>query len=205
MTDVSKTVAPKTDQLNFDDFIGDAKMTVKVTKVSLLAGEQPIAINYEGDNGKPFKPCKSMRRVLVQLWGGNGEDYIGRSMTLFGDPTVKFGGANVGGIRISHLSHISEPVTLALTASKAVRKPYVVRPLEAARDVPASTPAQHADDSASVEFISPDQAIELGDVLTGHADVRAEIMRTFGSLAKIPSGKYAKVLAKAQTMCGIVA
>lgn len=55
-----------------------------------------------------------------------------------------------------------------------------------------------------VAEISPDQVIELSDVLQGHADVRAEILRTFGALAKIPASKYAKVLAKARIMCGEV-
>jgi hypothetical protein len=31
--------------------------------------DQPVAVNYEGDAGKPYKPCKSMRRVMVHCWG----------------------------------------------------------------------------------------------------------------------------------------
>lgn len=128
MVDVSTTITPKSDQLNADDLIA-RPITIAITKVSLMAGEQPIAINYQGDNNKPWKPCKSMRRILVMLWGSDGAAYIGRSMTLYREPTVKFGGADVGGIRISHLSHIDESVTVSLTASKAQRKPYTVRPL----------------------------------------------------------------------------
>jgi hypothetical protein len=129
MTDLRKTIIPKSDQLNADDLIGVSK-TVKITKVSLSSEvEQPIAMNYEGDNGKPYKPCKSMRRVLVNVWGADGNKYIGRSMTLFRDDKVKFGGLEVGGIRISHMSDIDAPVTMALTASKASRKPYTVKPL----------------------------------------------------------------------------
>lgn len=130
MTDMLKTIAPKSDQLNFDDFAAGQSKTIKVTKVSGITGEQPIAIGYEGDNGKPYMPCKSMRRVLVNCWGPDGHQYVGRSMTLYGDPKVKFGGLEVGGIRISHLSHIKDTVTLALTATKASRKPFTVKPLE---------------------------------------------------------------------------
>lgn len=128
MTDMTKTIAPKSDQMNADDLIS-GPITIKVTKVSLLAGEQPVGINYEGDNGKPYKPCKSMRRVLVTIWGSDGNAYVGRSMTLYRDEKVQFGGAAVGGIRISHLSHLNEPRTMALTASKANRKPFTVKPL----------------------------------------------------------------------------
>lgn len=129
MTDMLSSVVPKSSQLNFDDMIDGKTITVKITKVSGQSGDQPIAINYEGDNGKPYYPCKSMRRVLIHNWGGNGAEYVGRSLTLYGDPEVKFGGLAVGGIRISHMSHISKEVTLALTATRANKKPFTVRPL----------------------------------------------------------------------------
>lgn len=134
MTDMLKTIIPKSDQLNFDDLPNGVTKTVKITKVSIGAHEQPVAINYEGDGGKPYKPCKSMCRVLVGLWGADAKAYVGRSMTLYGDPKVKFGGLEVGGIRISHMSHIKEPVTMALTATKASRKPFTVRVLESQND-----------------------------------------------------------------------
>jgi len=129
MTDISTTTAPKSDQANYDDFIGGKTLTIKITKVSVVAGDQPVSIHYEGDNGKPYKPGKSMRRVLVHVWGKDGNAYIGRSMTLYGDPTVQFGGMAVGGIRISHMSHIDAPVTMALTATRAKRTPFTVKPL----------------------------------------------------------------------------
>jgi hypothetical protein len=138
MTDMTSAIQPKSDQLNFDDFIGKS-MTIKITKVSKISGEQPIIINYEGDNGKPWKPCKSMCRVLVYNWGGDGNAYVGKSLTLYGDPTVKWGGLEVGGIRISHMSDIPHERVMALTTSKSNRKPFTVKPL-----VVANTP--NADD-----------------------------------------------------------
>lgn len=129
MTDMHATVIPKSDQTNYDDIPNGMTRTIKITKVSGKSGDQPICINYENDNGKPYYPCKSMRRVLIHNWGGNGNDYVGRSLTLYGDPDVKFGGLAVGGIRISHMSHISKEVTLALTATKASRKPFTVKPM----------------------------------------------------------------------------
>jgi hypothetical protein len=130
MTDLSTTVAPKSDQLNSDSLIG-GPLTIKITKVSAdpSSVEQPILINYAGDDGKPFKPCKSMRRCLINVWGKDGSKYVGRSMTLYRDPEVQFGGLKVGGIRISHVSHIDAPITMALTATRASRKPFTVKPL----------------------------------------------------------------------------
>lgn len=132
MTDLSLTIAPKSDQLNADDLIAGPR-TIRITRVSgRETAEQPIAINFEGDGGKPYLPCKSMRRVLVQVWGKDGTQYPGRALTLYRDAEVLFGGLKVGGIRISHMSDISEPVTMALTATRANKKPFTVRPLAAA-------------------------------------------------------------------------
>ncbi len=130
MTNMLDTIIPKSDQLNADDLIGGVLKIIKVTAVSRCKEpEQPIAIGFEGDNGKPYKPGKSMRRVLVNVWGPDGAAYIGRSMELYRDDTVKFGGMEVGGIRISRMSNIDKPVTMALTATRASRKPFTVRPL----------------------------------------------------------------------------
>ncbi len=126
-----QAIIPRSDQLNADDLLA-GPITITVTSVSIRGGqEQPVSIHFEGDNGKPYKPCKSMSRVLVWAWGADASLYAGRSMTLYCDPTVKWGGMAVGGIRISELSHIAEPITMALTATKGSRKPFTVRPLVA--------------------------------------------------------------------------
>ena len=126
--DISRTIAPKSDQLNADDLIAGPK-TITVTGIKLVAEDQPVAIHFEGDDGKPYKPCKSMRRVLIKAWGPNGAAYVGRSMTLFLDEQVRFGGAAVGGIRISHLTAIDRPLSMALTATRGTKKAYTVQPL----------------------------------------------------------------------------
>lgn len=133
MVDLSKTIIAKSDQLNADDLIGKS-ITIKITKVTGTSdAQQPIAIHYEGDEGKPYKPCKSMRRILVGIWGVDGAKYVGRSMTLYRDDKVRFGGIEVGGIRISHMSDIDAPKTMALTASKANKKAFTVQPLKATK------------------------------------------------------------------------
>lgn len=137
MTDLSTTIEPKSDQLNSDDLIS-GPITIRITKVSAnpSSAEQPISVYFEGDQGKPYKPCKSMRRVLVNTWGSDGSRYVGRSMMLYRDPSVRFGGLEVGGTRISHMSDIEKPITMALTASRANRKPFTVQPLVVATSQP---------------------------------------------------------------------
>ena len=129
MNEMLKTIEPKSDQLNADNLIGGRTITIKITKVSILGGDQPVALNYDGDNGKPYKPGKSMRRVIVTVWGSDSNRYIGKFLTLYLDDKVTYGGAAVGGIRISHMSGIDKDVTMALTAARASRKPYTVKPL----------------------------------------------------------------------------
>lgn len=128
MTDVGTTIAPRSDQLNSDDLLA-GPITITITKVAAGNSEQPINIHYAGDNGKPYKPGKSMRRVLVNFWGRDGDSYVGRRLTLFRDPTIQFGGIAVGGIRISHMSNIGNDEEMALTATRGSKKIFKVRPL----------------------------------------------------------------------------
>lgn len=123
------TIVPKSDQMNADDLIA-GPVTITVTAVSRGTAEQPIKVNYQGDNNKPYLPCKSMRRVLIHAWSDDGHAWAGKSMTLYCDPEVKFGGVKVGGIRISHLSDIPRQLDIALTTTRGKRQPYVVKPLE---------------------------------------------------------------------------
>jgi len=144
MIDMSSTIIPKSDQLNSDDLIG-GPITIKITSVKKDEGskEQPILIFFEGDNGKPWKPCKSMRKVLVEVWGKDGLSYVGRRLALYRDPTVTWGGLAIGGIRVSHMGDIDADRTFALTATKQSRKPYTVKRLKDALkhvDAPAPSP-----------------------------------------------------------------
>ena len=122
------TIVPKSDQMNSDDLLAGS-VTIKVTGVSRGTSEQPIKISFERDNGKPYLPCKSMRRVLIHAWTEDGRAWVGKSMTLYNDPEVMYGGVKVGGIRISHLSDIPRQLDIALTATRGKRKPYTVAPL----------------------------------------------------------------------------
>lgn len=130
MSDMNTAIIPKSDQLNYDDFIGKESILIKISEVRVKSGEQPVSIYYEGDNGKPWKPCKSMCRVLVYCWGNDSKQYVGRKIKLYGDPKVKWAGMEVGGIRISALSDISEKQTIQLTSSKGKRNIFVVEKLE---------------------------------------------------------------------------
>lgn len=136
MNDVSKlgdTVIAKSDQLNADDLIG-GPITVTVTSVSRGNSEQPVVIGITGQ--RPYKPCKSMRRVLITAWGDDGRVWVGRSMTLYCDPDVMFGGVKVGGIRISHLSHIDSDLIVGMNIKKGKKGAVSVKRMAVAAAVP---------------------------------------------------------------------
>ena len=141
MIDVSKTIVAKSDQLNADDLIG-GPITIKVTDVkSSNTPEQPIHIYYDGCNGKPYKPCLTMRRVLVHYWGKDGQAYVGRSMTIYNEPTVRWAGKEIGGIRISHMSDMITDRHIAVTVVRGKKEPYTVKPLTVKKEKPVEPKA----------------------------------------------------------------
>lgn len=169
MGDMGQAIIPKSDQLNADDLLTGPK-TIKITGVTVRGGqEQPVSISYEGDDGKPYKPCKSMSRVLVSAWGADSAKYAGRFLTLYCDQKVKWGGMEVGGIRISHMSDIDSTITMALTVTRANKKPFTVKPL---KNPAAQAPAGTSGASPSLGS-SPDAA--------GPVDT-TPILRAFGTL-----------------------
>ena len=135
-TNLKDTIIAKSNQTNADDLLSGPR-TITVTAVKRSSSpDQPVDIHYEGDDGKPYKPCKTMRKVLIFAWGENGADWVGRSMTLFNDPEVKFGGVKVGGIRISHLSDIERDIAISLTATKGKKAPVTIKKLTAQKQQP---------------------------------------------------------------------
>ncbi len=128
--DMMKTIVPKSDQLNADDLVGGHTITIKINRAEVKeTGEQKVILGYEGDKGKPYKPGKMMCHVLIGLYGKSSKNYVGKSLTLYRDDAVTFGPNQVGGVRISHASHIDNPRTIIVPVSKGVRKPFTVKPL----------------------------------------------------------------------------
>lgn len=132
VTDLRGTIVPKSDQLNAEQLLaGDT--TITVTDVRMGSEDQPVILHYENDEGRPYKPCKTMRKLLIFAWGEDGRQWVGKSITLYNDQAVRFGGMVVGGIRISHLSHIEREISLSLTATKGKKAQHTILPLQVLR------------------------------------------------------------------------
>ncbi|MCJ2025519.1 hypothetical protein MKK52_14985, partial [Methylobacterium sp. J-067] len=82
-------------------------------------------------------------------------------MTLYRDNGVQFGGVAVGGIRISHMSGISSAMTIALTAAKARRVPYTVKPLGEERSPAPNLPAPDAGSSEPEQRQHPSARLDM--------------------------------------------
>lgn len=126
---LSDTIKPNSQQLNADDLVA-GPITVTVMGVSRGdTKEQPVSVAIDGGR-QPYKPCKTMRRVLIAVWGDDGRAWVGKRMTLYCDPGVMFGGVKVGGIRISHMSGLDGKRSFMLTTTRSKRSEYTVQPLQ---------------------------------------------------------------------------
>ena len=131
MADVGFALEAKSDQLNAVDIMGYEPI-IRVREVKVRSSDQPIAVYFDGDNNKPWKPSKGMARILGAAWGRESDNWVGKHAQLFFEPTVRYAGVEVGGIRIRALSDIPEKgLTFALALSKQKREPYLVQYLKA--------------------------------------------------------------------------
>ncbi len=130
MANVSQAMQAKSDQLNYDD-IGSGEIVIKVNKVIVTNTEQPVSIFYDGCNDKPYKPSKGMIRLISEAWGVESDCWIGKSISLYGDDSVKWAGKEIGGIRINAFSDINKGGISAFVAlSRGKRRKVTVKYLE---------------------------------------------------------------------------
>lgn len=144
---LAEALKPKSDTLAGDDLLTGPR-TIRITGVSVSRGsERPLSINFENDEGRPWKPCKTTGRTLVTLWGGDFEQWVGRYVELHRDPEVIYGGEKIGGVRIKSVSHIPAPKEVGERLnSKQIkkRKIGVVKPPE--QPAPAAPQKSRADE-----------------------------------------------------------
>lgn len=133
---LTESITPKSDQLNSEDLLASDRVFT-VAEVRAGTDEQPVHIHTQEMPGRPFKPSKTVRRLLVAAWGPDSAVYAGRRMRLYRDPEVRFGGQAIGGIRLSHVSDITAPIKVALATTRGKRAMFTVLPLE---DAPSPPP-----------------------------------------------------------------
>lgn len=129
---MKRTVRKNTDQLNYEDFLGGVTRVVKITGVSDGRKEAQYDFSIEGDD-RYWRPPATVLKLIILAYGDDDDNWIGKYAQLFGDPDVKMKGQKVGGIRISHLSHLKDdkPLEASLTVTRGQSAVFTVQPITA--------------------------------------------------------------------------
>lgn len=123
--DITNSIQAKSDQLNADDLI-TAPRTIKISDITQGNAENPVIVHYEGDNGRPFKPCKTVLRIIGAGWGNMTGEWVSKSLVLYCDPTVVYAGKEVGGIRIQAMSDISKRLKISLSKTRGKKIEHII-------------------------------------------------------------------------------
>lgn len=128
--DMTASIAPKSDQMDADDLLGGAQ-TFTITEVKLgPSNEQPFNFIL-AEFPRPWRPCKTVRKLIVAAWGPETTVYHGRRLTLVRDPSVTWAGEEVGGIRVTHMSDMvdGKPMRVSVQATSKTKTSVVIQPL----------------------------------------------------------------------------
>lgn len=173
--DMTAAAEPQADQLTFDDFAGGERtFTIAEVRKSSSPEHKVDVILYEIE--RPWRPPKTMVRVLIKAWGKESDAYCGRRVTLFGDPKVIWAGKESGGVRIRALSGIDKQLKVKLKVSHGKLIDYTVDPLPA--EAPVNGPLTVQDymhdldlDADAMKALS---ARVLGHEISGWNDLKPE-------------------------------
>lgn len=175
--DITSTLAPDSDQLDAVDLAGGPRIFT-IERVTTGNSEQPINVHL-AEFPRPWRPGKSMRRVLAACWGTDASTWAGKRVELFCDPNVSFGKEKVGGTRIRALSGIDKPKGVPLLVSRGKSATFTVQPLP---DVPP--PPDYLAQVAAAGSKDDCNAIWQAAGSAGHLteDLKAAIIARVGQL-----------------------
>ena len=142
MTDISHTLLAKSDQLNAADIMGAEKI-LTITSVDVKSGDQPVTVHYDGESGRPWKPCLTVRRILSQIWTTDSGKWVGQSVAVHRDATVKWAGEPHGGIRPHAATGLDSTLIVKLKEERGGKpKAFEIKPLRMSGAGPKSEPVQ---------------------------------------------------------------
>ena len=131
---IVEAVRSSTDSLMVKAYAGCAKTTTILLAAKALPVEPALALAFNKKIQLELEK-KLPSHFAVKTMNGLGHSAwsqaIGRRLTIYCDPDITFGKDRVGGIRISHVSHIDKPADILLTVSRGRRTTFTVQPLAA--------------------------------------------------------------------------
>lgn len=97
--------------IGFVDLIGKGNVTLTITDIADVSGDKVDGQREAklGTYALAFKEIADRRlliqgrkkKYLMRQFGKKKSGWIGQTITIYGDPKVKFGGKEVGGIKIA--------------------------------------------------------------------------------------------------------
>jgi len=120
--DITDALAPTSDQLDAVELVNPRTFTIDTGSSLGKRDGKTVAEIRLADFPRVWRPSKGMLDVLAACWGTDAKQWVGHRVTVYNDPEVMFGRDKVGGIRISHLSHIDKARSVTIRASGAGRK-----------------------------------------------------------------------------------
>ncbi len=175
--EVLASIVPRSDQLNSEDCVVTGPITVTVAGVRRGSKEQPIIIDLEGRD-RPYKPCKTVRRLLIAIWSDDPKRWVGQSITIYADPDVVYAGVRVGGLRVSHATGIDKPKTLMLTKTRGKKAEVTVQPLQVQTPL---TPEEKEYVAVAREELAATESMEelksCGEILKGKPKAIQDALR----------------------------
>lgn len=157
------TTMAKSDQLNSSDLLG-GPLVCQITDIQMTgSADQPISIFVDA-HPQPWKPSKTSRRVLAACWAdAEPSEWVGRFVVLYNDPSVMWAGKAEGGIRCSHLSHISERKTIMVNATRGKKAAQVVEPYYAQAESAPQQPVFWPEEAFEKQFKNAEPLLISGE------------------------------------------
>lgn len=189
--DFLQTTQAKSDQINAADLLG-GPLVCQITDIQMTgSADQPISIFVDA-HPQPWKPSKTSRRVLAACWADTDpSEWVGRFVVLYNDPSVMWAGKAEGGIRCSHLSHISERKTIMVNATRGKKAAQIVEPYYAQSEAAPIQPVFWPEDAFEKQFKNAEPKLVSGeksaDDIIGALEKKAPL--TEGQKARIRRAK----------------
>lgn len=194
ISDLSDTTVPESDRLNGDDLLHGEKLITITGVVRYLDPKRNPAfyLNYEGDSGRPFKPCKTQRRIITQLWGEDGNLYIGRQLRLYNEMTVVYAGKETGGLRVNGMTDIQGTATIKVSEARGKKKTYTIEKLEKQQKPPYPVEKFNSalgamESSIKSGKLTPEQVITKCEQTGMLTEEQRSIIRAFGETDNQPN------------------
>lgn len=149
----------KSDQLNAADLPSPTRFIIDAVAYNPQS-DRPVRIHLQGLQGHPYIPCKGMLRGIVGALGNETDSWVGVTIELYCEPSVRWAGKPVGGIEVLGFSSLKEPFTYSRRKSRTQVVKTTFNP------IPALDNSSVNNDSHTITWYSEKikQAVSVGEI-----------------------------------------